>query len=93
MAAAASALKAALLLRFTTDLLLLYYCLLQGAFIEAIAAAAGALQEDVSIKSVSEVASRRGRYARRAGTSLQVSVEIKTKNTAAVMMVSKQHTV
>ena len=54
-------------------MLLLYYCfttaLLQGAFIEAIAAAAGALKEDVSIKSVREVASRRGGSARRAGTS------------------------
>ena len=65
--------------------------LLQGAFIEAMAAAAGALKEDVSIKSVREVESRRGGPARRAGTSatsLQVSVEIKTKNTAAVMLVS-----
>ena len=63
----------------------------QGAFIEAIAAAAGALKEDVLMKSVGEVFRRRGGYVRRAGTSatsLQVSVEIKTNNTAAVMLVS-----
>jgi len=63
----------------------------QGAFVEAIAAAAGALKEDVSIKSVKEVLGRRGEHVRRAGTSatsLQVSVEVKTNNTAAVMLVS-----
>ncbi len=78
MAAAADALTAALLLLyycFTTALLLLYYCfttsLLQGAFIEAMTAAAGVLKEDVSIKSVREVGSARraGTSARRAGTS------------------------
>lgn len=57
----------------------------EASFLEAFAAAANVMREDVSIRSVTEITQRRSMSRALLATSVDVQVDIKTADTTAVM--------